>query len=123
MKKIPLLILIAAALLAVGACSKTDPAPAPSPEPSGQEEQQEEQKEEEPPVIPQAEEYDTALTNPKASQEAKKVYEFLLSTAGEKMLSGVQSGGTANNNETSEEIFKMTASCRYACFTFFSFAY
>lgn len=117
MKKIPLLILIAAALLAVGACSKTDPAPAPSPEPSGQEEQQEEQKEEEqgegqeeePPVIPQAEEYDTALTNPKASQEAKKVYEFLLSTAGEKMLSGVQSGGTANNNETSEEIFKMTA--------------
>ena len=115
MKRIPLLIV--AALLAAGACSKTDPVPAPSPEPSGQEEQLEEQKEEEqgegqeeePPVIPQAEEYDTALTNPKASPEAKKVYEFLLSTAGEKMLSGVQSGGTANNNETSEAIFKMTA--------------
>ena len=59
------------------------------------------------PIIP-ADEYDAALTNPNASAEAKNVYEFLLSIAGEKMLSGVQSGGTANNNERVNQIYHMT---------------
>ncbi len=59
------------------------------------------------PIIP-ADEYDAALTNPNASAEAKNVYEFLLSIAGEKMLSGVQSGGTANNNERVNQIYQMT---------------
>ena len=59
------------------------------------------------PIIP-ADEYDAALTNPKATREAKNVYEFLLSIAGEKMLSGVQSGGTANNNERVNQIYQMT---------------
>ena len=59
------------------------------------------------PIIP-ADEYDAALTNPNASAEAKNVYEFLLSIAGEKMLSGVQSGGTANNNDRVNQLFQMT---------------
>lgn len=49
-----------------------------------------------------------ALTNAKASAAAKKVYAFLQEQAGKKMLSGVQSGGTANNNERVETIYKMT---------------
>ena len=59
------------------------------------------------PITP-ADEYDAALTNPNASAEAKNVYEFFLSIAGEKMLSGVQSGGTANNNERVNQIYQMT---------------
>ena len=51
---------------------------------------------------------DAALTNPSASAEARKVYDFLREQYGRIMLSGVQSGGTANNNERSQEIFKMT---------------
>lgn len=50
----------------------------------------------------------TDLTNPKASEAAKKVYAFLREQAGKKMLSGVQSGGTANNNERVEAIYAMT---------------
>ena len=42
-------------------------------------------------------ETDTELTNAKASQQAVNVYKFLREQAGKKILSGVQSGGTANN--------------------------
>ena len=59
------------------------------------------------PVTP-ADEYDASLTNANASKEARNVYEFLLSNAGQKMLSGVQSGGTANNNERVNQIYQMT---------------
>ena len=51
---------------------------------------------------------DSALTNPNASAQAKKVYEFLLKLKGQKLLSGVQSGGTANNNERINQIYTLT---------------
>ena len=51
---------------------------------------------------------DADLTNAKASAAAKKVYAFLKDQAGKKMLSGVQSGGTANNNDRLETIYSMT---------------
>ena len=54
------------------------------------------------------EETDAQLTNAKASQQAVKVYNFLREQAGKKMLSGVQSGGTANNNERVNQVFSMT---------------
>jgi len=38
------------------------------------------------------------LSNPNATPEAKKVYSFLLENSGRKVLTGVQSEGTANNN-------------------------
>lgn len=41
----------------------------------------------------------TSLSNKNASSQAKKVYAFLLEQSGKKMLTGVQSEGTANNNE------------------------
>ncbi len=55
------------------------------------------------PAVPDAD-----LTNAKASAAAKKVYAFLKDQAGKKMLSGVQSGGTANNNDRLETIYSMT---------------
>ncbi len=39
------------------------------------------------------------LSNPNATKQAKNVYGFLLEQSGKKMLTGVQSEGTANNNE------------------------
>jgi len=51
---------------------------------------------------------DTRLTHPKASAEAQKVYSFLCAQNGSKTLSGVQSGGTANNNERIDAIAKLT---------------
>ena len=47
---------------------------------------------------------DASLTNPKAGSAAKKVYGFLLSQYGKTLLSGVQAGGTANNNERVNEL-------------------
>ena len=57
------------------------------------------------PTPPEPVTVDTDLTNAKASSAAKKVYNFLREQAGQKVLSGVQSGGTANNNN---EIFQKT---------------
>ena len=51
---------------------------------------------------------DAALTNARASSSAQKVYSFLREKAGSKMLSGVQSGGTANNNDRVNEIYRIT---------------
>lgn len=51
---------------------------------------------------------DANLTNPQASAQAKNVYAFLLEQNGGKMLSGVQSGGTANNNERVNQIYTLT---------------
>jgi mannan endo-1,4-beta-mannosidase len=53
-------------------------------------------------------ETDAKLTNAKASQQAVKVYDFLREQAGKKMLSGVQSGGTANNNDRVNQVFTKT---------------
>lgn len=55
-------------------------------------------------------EVDADLTNPEASAAARSVYSFLREKAGVKMLSGVQSGGTANNNDNVDAIFRMTGS-------------
>ncbi|MBR1569232.1 MAG: hypothetical protein IJ651_00685 [Bacteroidales bacterium] len=63
------------------------------------------------PDVPEPEpgsEIDRNLTNPHASAAAKRVYDFLRENAGKKVLSGIQSGGTANNNETADAVFKMT---------------
>lgn len=60
------------------------------------------------PVEPETPEIDADLTNAKASAAAKKVYAFLREQAGKKMLSGVQSGGTANNNERLETLYSKT---------------
>ena len=49
-----------------------------------------------------------SLCNPNASKEAKAVYAFLLEQSGKKTLSGVQSQGTANNNEYIETIASRT---------------
>lgn len=54
------------------------------------------------------EETDAKLTNAKASRQAANVYGFLREQAGKKMLSGVQSGGTANNNDRVNQLFAMT---------------
>ena len=48
------------------------------------------------------------LSNKNASKEAKNVYRFLLEQSGKKMLSGVQSEGTANNNEHIDLIYSKT---------------
>lgn len=53
-------------------------------------------------------EVDKYLTNEKATAEAVWVYNFLREQAGKRMLSGVQSGGTANNNDRVDQIFTMT---------------
>lgn len=115
-------ILLIAALSVLWACSKPEQVPDSKPEPQENEDPDEPDTSNpddtgtgdtgnpddgQPPVTP-ADEYDAALTNPNATREAKNVYEFLLSIAGEKMLSGVQSGGTANNNERVNQIFQMT---------------
>lgn len=50
----------------------------------------------------------TELSNKNATQQAKKVYSFLLEQSGKKMLSGVQSEGTANNNEHIDLIYSKT---------------
>lgn len=55
-----------------------------------------------------ADETDAELTNVNASAQARKVYAYLRSQYGTKMLSGVQSGGTANNNENLEAIYQLT---------------
>ena len=60
------------------------------------------------PENPETGEIAASLTNPKASAAARKVYDFLREQYGAKTLSGVQAGGTANNNERAEEIFKKT---------------
>ena len=57
---------------------------------------------------PSDQEIDASLTNPKASAAAKKVYEFLVSQYGKKVLSGVQSGDTANNNGNVDAIAELT---------------
>ena len=51
---------------------------------------------------------DTELTNKSASKEAKNVYAFLREQSGRKILSGVQSGDTANNNDRVNQLFQMT---------------
>lgn len=51
---------------------------------------------------------DEALTNVNASAAAQKVYSFLLEQNGKKILSGVQSGGTANNNDRVNQLYKLT---------------
>ena len=51
---------------------------------------------------------DASLTNAKASAQAQNVYAFLLEQNGQKILSGVQSGGTANNNERVNQIHQLT---------------
>jgi mannan endo-1,4-beta-mannosidase len=115
MKRILLILL---AFLALWACSKPEQVSEPVkeqeenpalPEDSGTGDSGTEDPGDENPPEPQVDEYDAELTNPNATIEAKKVYEFLLSTAGQKMLSGVQSGDNANNNDRSDEIFKMTS--------------
>ena len=60
------------------------------------------------PTPPEPGTVDTDLTNPKASSAARKVYNFLRDQAGQKVLSGVQSGGTANNNDRVNAIFQKT---------------
>ncbi len=60
------------------------------------------------PTPPEPGTVDTDLTNAKASSAARKVYNFLREQAGQKVLSGVQSGGTANNNDRVNEIFQKT---------------
>lgn len=55
-----------------------------------------------------AAEPDKTLTNAKASDNAQKVYEFLLSRQGNHILSGVQAGGTANNNDNVNAVFSKT---------------
>lgn len=53
-------------------------------------------------------EIDSKLTNPKAGAAAQKVYAWLLSQNGKTTLSGVQAGGTANNNDNVNAIGKLT---------------
>ena len=48
------------------------------------------------------------LSNKNASQQAKNIYRFLLEQSGKKMLTGVQSEGTANNNEHINLIYSKT---------------
>lgn len=50
----------------------------------------------------------TELSNKNATAQARKVYAFLLEQSGKKMLSGVQSEGTANNNEHVNLIYSKT---------------
>ena len=50
----------------------------------------------------------TELSNKNASSQAKKVYAFLLEQSGKKILSGVQSEGTANNNDHVNLIYSKT---------------
>lgn len=57
---------------------------------------------------PLADEYDSSLTNANATAEARKVYDFLRTELGDRILSGVQSGGTANNNERVNQLFSLT---------------
>ena len=57
---------------------------------------------------PEPAEVDKDLTNESATAEAKWVYNFLREQNGNKMLSGVQSGGTANNNERINQVYSMT---------------
>ena len=51
---------------------------------------------------------DASPVNPKASARTRKVYEFLLEQSGKKILSGVQSDGTGNNNDHSNAIASKT---------------
>lgn len=51
---------------------------------------------------------DATLTNAQPSPEAVNVYDFLRENAGVRVLSGIQSGDTANNNERSEAIYALT---------------
>lgn len=64
------------------------------------------------PAVPEKEDTtvrdENALTNPNATAAAQKVYSFIRENAGNTILSGVQSGGTANNNERVDEIFRLT---------------
>ena len=50
----------------------------------------------------------SSLSNASASTRAKKVYQFLLEQSGNKVLSGVQSSGTANNNDYLNQIYSRT---------------
>ena len=60
------------------------------------------------PPVEIVDEPDSLLTNPNASVQARKVYDFLLTLKGQKLFSGVQSGGTANNNERINQIYALT---------------
>lgn len=51
---------------------------------------------------------DEHLTNPNASAQTVKVYDFLRTVNGKKILSGVQSGDTANNNDRVNQIYALT---------------
>ncbi len=77
------------AFLALWACGKTDPVPDSEPEAE--------------PVKDES-----VLTNANAMESAQKVYAFIREQAGKAVMSGVQSGGTANNNDRVEEIYNMT---------------
>ncbi|MCQ2155868.1 MAG: hypothetical protein MJY57_01515, partial [Bacteroidales bacterium] len=50
----------------------------------------------------------TELSNRNATAQAKNVYRFLLEQSGKKMLTGVQSEGTANNNDHVNLIYSKT---------------
>ncbi len=58
--------------------------------------------------IETVEQTDEDLTNAKAASVAKNVYAFLRTMSGQKMLSGIQSGGTANNNDALDRVFNLT---------------
>ena len=60
------------------------------------------------PTPPEPATVDADLTNAHASAAARKVYEFLRMQFGQRILSGVQSGGTANNNDRVNEIYQKT---------------
>ena len=60
------------------------------------------------PTPPEPATVDADLTNAHASAAARKVYEFLRMQSGQRILSGVQSGGTANNNDRVNEIYQKT---------------
>lgn len=62
-----------------------------------------------------------SLSNPKADERAKKVYAFLLGQSGKKIISGVQSGGTANNNDYLNTIFTRTG--RHPAFAGYDFIF
>ena len=60
------------------------------------------------PETPAEQEIAASLTHPAPSAAAKNVYDFLRSQYGKKVLSGVQAGGTANNNDHVDAIGKLT---------------
>lgn len=50
----------------------------------------------------------TSLSDANATSQAQKVYQFLLQESGKRMLTGVQSEGTANNNDHVNSVYSLT---------------